>query len=102
MTGGNRQKSAEVSLAASLRSAEAAGLKSTIEGARGQPLRLDACNVTMIGAQCLQVLLAARATWAAQGTKFEISNLSGDMHAALGVLGVSPDQIGAREATNGA
>ena len=102
MTQDNRQKTAEISLAASLRSAEALELKSTIERARGGPLCLDAENVTMLGAQCLQVLLAARAAWATKGLKFEIKNLSGDMHAALGILGVQPEQIGAREVTYGA
>ena len=87
---------ATVQLAASLNSAEASKLKAAIEVHCGRPLRLDAGNVTMIGAQCLQILLAARTFWSSGGIRFETRNLSGEMTAALGILGVPPDLIGAR------
>lgn len=102
MTEGDRQNQTTQTLPPALRTPDAERLHSSIKAAEGQSLWLDGSNVTMIGAQCLQVLLAARALWAANNLEFGIVNLSEEMHAALSILGVSPDQIGFREGNHDA
>jgi chemotaxis protein CheX len=42
-------------------------LRVQLTGARGQPLTIDGSAVERLGGLCLQVLLAARRTWAADG-----------------------------------
>lgn len=46
---------------------------------RGQPISLDAALVQKVGSLCLQVLLSAHKTWAADGQPFSMSDASGDM-----------------------
>jgi chemotaxis protein CheX len=53
----------------------AAPLRSLILAHRGQDLDLDAANVERIGGLCLQVLLSARKTWAADQKTIRIINL---------------------------
>ncbi len=55
---------------------------------RGQAIRLEANGVQRLGGQCLQVLLAARAAWAADGQNFLIENESDEFTASLELLGV--------------
>lgn len=45
----------------------AGALQTEMLGLRGGPLTLDATAVERLGGLCLQVLLSARATWAADG-----------------------------------
>jgi chemotaxis protein CheX len=47
-------------------------LAGEILGLRGQPLAVDASAVRRIGAQGLQLLLAARKTWAADGVTLTV------------------------------
>lgn len=54
----------------------AAPLKQALLAERGKPIVLDASDVERFGALCLQVLLAARATWAADGCAFRIAQPS--------------------------
>lgn len=89
-------------LPASLSAAAAQDLLGTVIAHRGQALRLDAVHVTMIGAQCAQILMAAQRSWQAEGQAFEVVNLTEDAWNSLGILGLSPEQIGAREVMNGA
>lgn len=58
--------------------------------ARGQPLRVEASQVERIGGLGLQVLLAARAAWAADGHKLVIMNMSKELETGLALLGVKP------------
>lgn len=50
----------------------AAPLWSSLCEARGRPIEIDASHVERIGGLCLQVLLAARAQWQADGHPFSI------------------------------
>ena len=54
----------------------AAPLRESLGAARGQALHLDASNVERFGGLCLQVLLAARTQWRADGVDFSIVNPS--------------------------
>jgi len=47
-------------------------LAADLLAARGQPIALDASHVQRVGGLCLQVLLSARRTWAADQVAFEI------------------------------
>jgi chemotaxis protein CheX len=51
-------------------------LASELTALRGRSVRLNAAGVERLGALCLQVLLSARLTWAADGTPFSVANPS--------------------------
>lgn len=56
---------------------------------RGQPVTLDASQVRRLGGQCLQVLLSAQATWAAEGAGFQIADPSPEFAESLALLGAA-------------
>lgn len=56
---------------------------------RGRALLVDAGRVQRLGAQCLQVLLAARAAWAEDGMALRLANPSEEFIATLALLGAS-------------
>ncbi|RZJ31130.1 MAG: STAS domain-containing protein [Brevundimonas sp.] len=56
-------------------------LQAELLGLRGQPVTLDASAVERLGGLCLQVLLSARATWAADGQDLTVT--TGDDTAFL-------------------
>ncbi len=68
-------------------------LLESLTGHRGQTLTLDAGNVQRLGAQCLQVLLAARAAWAADGQALALENPSDEFTATLALLGSSTAEL---------
>lgn len=56
---------------------KAAGpLRDMLMEARGAPVEIDASGVERLGGLCLQVLLSAEATWAADTQPFSISTAS--------------------------
>jgi chemotaxis protein CheX len=65
----------------------AAPLVAALREARGAPVRLDATDVRRIGGQCLQVLLSAQATWAADGQPFEVVSPSPEFAEGLALMG---------------
>jgi chemotaxis protein CheX len=60
---------------------------------RGQALVVDGGGVQRLGAQCLQVLLAARAAWEADDLALEMENCSEDFLATLELLGVAQQTL---------
>ena len=58
---------AAIALPAVLDIQSAEALRVQLLGARGRPLTIDGSAVERLGGLCLQVLLAARQTWAADG-----------------------------------
>jgi chemotaxis protein CheX len=60
---------------------------------RGGDLRIGGADVQRIGGQCLQVLLAARTAWAADGNSLSIADMSPEFTAALETLGASENAI---------
>ena len=91
-----------IQVPAKLKAAEAPGLKATLAEKRGRAVALEFGQVTQVGTQCLQVLMAANAAWAADGVPFEIKNMSGDIRDSLRICGLNPTQVGAKEAQNDA
>ena len=65
-----------ISLAPILNSAAAADLANALLAVRGQPVRVDAGEVTQLGGLCLQVLLSADKTWAADQLPYALSPVS--------------------------
>lgn len=65
----------------------AGDLHKALMAARGGPLTLEASAVRRIGGQCLQVLLAGRAAWAADGQSFELREPSTELLDGLALLG---------------
>jgi len=70
----------------------AAPLAAALLARRGQDVALDASAAQRLGAQCLQVLLAAQATWAEDGHNFRIYGASAAFAEAAVLLG-APDLI---------
>jgi chemotaxis protein CheX len=67
----------------------AAPLTAELRAARGAPLALDASAVRRVGGQCLQVLLTAQATWAADGHAFEITTPSPEFAEGVALMGAA-------------
>ncbi|WP_297491521.1 STAS domain-containing protein [Acidocella sp.] len=71
----------------------APGLLEAFISRRGRALAVDAGAVQRLGAQCLQVLLAARAAWVADGMALALENPSDEFSATLELLGASPRDL---------
>jgi chemotaxis protein CheX len=71
----------------------ASALLEAFQARRGTNLRVDGASVQRLGAQCLQVLLAARAAWAADDETLVVENHSEDFLATLELLGVDPQTL---------
>ena len=56
---------------------------------RGTPMMVDGSAVERVGAQCLQVLLAAHAAWNAEGQAFSIEAPSAAFTEGLAVMGAA-------------
>jgi chemotaxis protein CheX len=67
----------------------APGLLQAFTSRRGAALVVDGAAVQRLGGQCLQVLLAARAAWAADGMVLVFENISEAFCATLQLLGAS-------------
>jgi len=67
---------------------EAAPLAASLLAARGNQVVIDASRVEKVGAQCVQVLLSAHATWLRDGASFNISSPSRGFVDSLETLGI--------------
>src|SRR4051794_23952416 len=65
----------------------AAPLAANLLAARGGPATLDASGVQRLGAQCLQVLLAARALWSSDGQPWRLIGASPEFADAAALMG---------------
>ena len=79
--------SASAALPAVLDLNAAGPLASVLLARRGSPLVVDGAAVERMGAQCLQVLLAARKTWEADGQPFQLAAPSNALTEALAAFG---------------
>jgi chemotaxis protein CheX len=68
----------------------ASPLASELLAQRGKNLTVDASRVQRVGAQCVQVLLSASATWRHDELSFEIAKSSTEFLDGIGLLGLSP------------
>lgn len=60
---------------------------------RGADILVDAGEVQRLGGQCLQVLLAAQASWREDRHSWRMQAASVDLLAALELFGVGPEQL---------
>ena len=60
---------------------------------RGQTVVIDASKVERLGTQCVQILIAAAATWKDEMTSFTIAEPSDSFTSGLQVLGLTPQSI---------
>ena len=74
----------------------AAPLAASLIAARGADLALNASQVERVGAQCLQVLLSAVATWSADGQELTIAEPSPAFSDAIATAGLDLSQFTAR------
>jgi chemotaxis protein CheX len=65
----------------------AAPLAAELLERRGRDVDLDASGVRRLGAQCLQVLLAARSSWESDGAAFHVVLPSSGFVEGLALLG---------------
>lgn len=65
-----------ICLATALNSAAAVDLAGELLAARGRPVVLDAGAVEQLGGHCLQVLLSASRTWAADNVSYALTPAS--------------------------
>ncbi len=63
-------------LPAVLNSAQAGPLARELGALRGKPMAIDGGSVRQIGALCVQVLVSARNSWAADGLEFSVTAVS--------------------------
>lgn len=86
-----------ITLAPRLDTQAADTLLNTILARRGQDMLLDAGRVSHLGTLCLQILLAARKDWRAQGLKFEFSTCSEAFDRAVSTYGLNRDDLTSQE-----
>jgi chemotaxis protein CheX len=84
-------------LAAVLDLNEASNLKANILAMRGAPLTIDASGVERLGAQCVQVLLAAAKAWEVDKQPFSFGKASEAFLKTLQLIGVNIDHLLAKE-----
>jgi len=80
---------APITLGDSLDMTAAGPLHKELLSRRGKPVTLDASQVRRVGGQCLQVLLSAQATWAADGADFQIVDPSTEFADGLALMGAA-------------
>lgn len=84
-----RRSSPAVILQETLDLPAAMPLAAALLARRGGDVVIDASAAQRMGAQCLQVLLSARATWAEDGHAFRITGASPEFAEASALLGAA-------------
>lgn len=77
----------------------ALALTRSFHEARGNDIRLDASETEYFGTLAVQSILAAARTWAADGQRLQIDNVSSTCIDQLGLLGFTPDSLTRGDAT---
>ena len=60
---------------------------------KGEDIDIDATDVTRVGAQCVQVLLAAALSWRAEDQSFKVQQASDAFIKTLNLLGISDEAL---------
>lgn len=71
----------------------APALASELLKMRGGDISVDASQVERLGAQCLQVLLSAQATWRSDGCVLTFTQISEGLAEGLQLLGFSSNTL---------
>ena len=75
----------------------ASGMYEQLLGLKGNTVEVDASQVKKSGAQCIQVLLAAKKTWDANGDPLTIGQMSETFENTLKLLGISSEVLPIKE-----
>ncbi len=84
-----RRSEPPIVLAETLDLLAATPLATALLAKRGQDVVLDGTAVRRLGGQCLQVLLAARASWQADGRSFRVAGVSPEFAHGLALFGAA-------------
>lgn len=84
-------------LAAVLDLNEASNLRANLLSLRGKAVAIDASAVERLGAQCVQVLMAAAKTWEADKKPFSFAKASDAFLKTMQLIGVNIEQLLAKE-----
>lgn len=71
----------------------ASRLHEQVVALNGSDIAVDASQVTRVGAQCIQVLMAAAESWRNAGKTFSVNQSSETFARTLQLLGVSDDSV---------
>lgn len=91
MTTVDAGSSATLQLAAILDLNAAGPLAHELSSLRGRDIEVDASAVRRLGAQCLQVLIAARTAWQSDGQGFSVVAPTDEFTAGVAILGAPID-----------
>lgn len=86
-----------ISLAAILDLNEATLLHGKLMAARGSDVAIDASLVERVGAQCIQVLMAAAKTWEEDKKSFIFEKVSVSFTKTMQLIGIALDPLLAKE-----
>lgn len=81
-------------LSSRLDSQAAEQLGAALTQMRGEPLTIDAGQVSFLGTLVLQMLIAARRQWQEDGLSFDFAAVSDEFLDGVKLLGVNPDELG--------
>jgi anti-anti-sigma regulatory factor len=71
----------------------AAAVKDMLLARRGSALVVDASQVRRVGAQSLQILIAAARTWQADGQSYCVTNSSSELLDTIVLIGLSREDL---------
>jgi len=71
----------------------AAAVKDMLLARRGNALVVDASQVRRVGAQSLQILIAAARTWQADGMSYCVTNSSSELLDTIALIGLSREDL---------
>ncbi|MBM7067813.1 STAS domain-containing protein [Actibacterium sp. 188UL27-1] len=82
-----------VTLPARLDFPAAGKLAETFMGLRGQDVSVSADDVSLLGTNCLQVLMSAARTWSSDGKSFQFTSMSESFLSQLNQFGITPNTL---------
>ena len=86
-----------ISLAKVLDLNEATSLHGKLMSARGNDVSIDASAVERVGAQCVQVLMAAAKSWEEDKNSFTFEKVSTSFTKTMQLIGINIDPLLAKE-----
>lgn len=75
----------------------ATGVHEQLIELKGSAVEIDASDVRKSGAQCIQVLMAAKKTWDADDKSIVVGAMSETFENTLKLLGISGDELPVKE-----
>lgn len=89
----SEQSAATLMLPDCLDSSAAAAVKGMLLARRGNALIVDASQVRRVGAQSLQILIAAARTWQSDGQSYCVTKSSSELLDTIALIGLSREDL---------